>query len=702
MYSSRSAQPIVPRIRSGSVSLVSSDRPRDLHRLTSNTSVSLPNVISRSVPSRSLSAVDINEPDWEDNESASFSSGEDTESSIDFTIRETADNPGRPTESGIQIQPNIELISRFTRIPSFSVWSHLASATVVASFTIYYAWNACFRINPRDTFLFNNPDNTIFTINLLSFMSTLLVKELIYISLDQLRWILCSRRRLTVLEFLALSPATGTIGLVQLLASPVPHPLRHKNTIRHRLWSLERLFHLTSLVDLRLSLYAIQAVLGFVLLLNISVSPVFVETDVRSPARGGVFSFNGSKAMEFSDSFLQAQVLSSFYVTYGVPLYDRPFLRSLGYEPCLHANATCEKIYFIPSAPFVNELQGFPAPNPGFSQKWRWDPAYLKAFEMPIFHITITYTVNVPYEFEYASCRYYGYPGHLFKVCVRDYYFEEGARPSTLYGTSYFMGILIDHLAAWACFAEDDMESSYCEEDSNFLFAKVVQVDVVKLKADVTYNLINRSIEEVTTVSPPYGFDFATASEYLNFYDRIFPEAITPLPDDPYQNVTLENLLFAFCHAKIISSTEPGWTQVIWNEIILMPWIIQQYIEWMHLPDSTAPSENILSVTFVRRAYRISLAPASFSIFSVTSLGTIFWCVYRLYPALFAARPILSSFPDLDLVTKIKDQESFLKLSRSGFGTTSTIVFETMAGVRMDLQRFRRPDPPENFEMEDL
>ena len=119
------------------------------------------------------------------------------------------------------------------------------------------------------------------------------------------------------------------------------------------------------------------------------------------------------------------------------------------------------------------------------------------------------------------------------------------------------------------------------------------------------------------------------------------------------------------------------------------------------MPDRTPPSENILSVSFVRRAYKISLAPASFSIFSVSFIGTIFWCAFRLYPTLFAARPILSSFPDLDLVTKLKDQES-LKISRSGFGATSTAVLETMAGVRMDLQKFRPSDPQGNFEMEEF
>jgi len=191
----------------------------------------------------------------------------------------------------------------------------------------------------------------------------------------------------------------------------------------------------------------------------------------------------------------------------------------------------------------------------------------------------MTYTFNVTLELEYDSCRYYGYPGQIFKVCVQNYRLREDAPASALYGTIYSWGMFIDDLAAWACFAEDDMESSHCEDDSNFLLAKIVQVDVVKLKADVAYNLNNRSIEEVANVSPPYSIEFAEGSEYLDFYDRVFPEAITPLPDDPYQDITLENLLFSFCHAKIISSTQPGWTQIVWNEIILMPWIIQQYIE---------------------------------------------------------------------------------------------------------------------------
>jgi len=223
-----------------------------------------------------------------------------------------------------------------------------------------------------------------------------------------------------------------------------------------------------------------------------------------------------------------------------------------------------------------------------------------------------------------------------------------------------------------------------------------------KRKADVTYNLYNSTIEEIQNVSAISGFEHANAMDYLNFYDRIFPPGVTHLPDNAEQNYTLENLLFAFCHGQIMASTDQNVTQAGLNELILMPWVIQQYIEWMHLPDRTPSVDNLISVSYVRKISIISLAPGSFFMFSFTCIATLMWCLFRLYPTFLPPRPILSLFPDLDLVNKIRDHGSFLTISRSGSGATTKTVLEKMGGVQMNLQEKEGTEHSEEWEMEDV
>jgi len=138
------------------------------------------------------------------------------------------------------------LMSRSTPLPSVLTSTLMALSVTVTSFTVYYSWNASFTSDPSSTFLWNQPDNTIFSINLLSYLSTVLVTNLIDITIDQVRWAKSgSPKGLSFLSFLALSPATPTTGLLHLLLSPTPHlgPRLGSFTskrVMHRLWSFQR------------------------------------------------------------------------------------------------------------------------------------------------------------------------------------------------------------------------------------------------------------------------------------------------------------------------------------------------------------------------------------------------------------------------------------------------------------------------------
>lgn len=262
-------------------------------------------------------------------------------------------------------------------------------------------------------------------------------------------------------------------------------------------------------------------------------------------------------------------------------MYSRPFLRPIAIYPvgaCPGTNSSCMQFYLIQNAPFVNELQGFPAANPGFTQKWRWDPAYLKAFQTPIFHVSLIFRLG-RYSFEDSDCRMYGYPRKVFELCIKDV-MRDGRARGTEIGIPFMAAIYLMELVASGCSGWANNDTLYCYDPSNYKLAKLVQIVVRKHKADITYNVYNTTIEEVGSISPAYGFEHAPAIEYLNFFDRIFPPAITPLPDDWEHDFTLENLLFGFCHGQIMASTDANVVQASFNELLLMPWVIQQYIEY--------------------------------------------------------------------------------------------------------------------------
>jgi hypothetical protein len=148
----------------------------------------------------------------------------------------------RPEEQERETALNtVTLSSRLSRVPNFSPWLLAACSIAVTSFTVYYGWNASFSSTPSAHFLWNRPDNTIFTVNLLSYLATILVGTLVTATCDQLRWTkCCAKEGMPFLKFLALSSATPVSGLLHLLLSPLPPVFSLLRSMGPRLWSLQR------------------------------------------------------------------------------------------------------------------------------------------------------------------------------------------------------------------------------------------------------------------------------------------------------------------------------------------------------------------------------------------------------------------------------------------------------------------------------
>ena len=154
--------------------------------------------------------------------------------------RVSANTNAHPEEHEAALN-RIILTSRLSRVPNFSPWLLAACSIALTSFTVYYGWNASFSSSPSARFLWNQPDNTIFTVNVLSYLATILVSTLVTATCDQLRWTkCCAEQGMPFLTFLALSSATPVSGLLHLLLSPLPPLVSLLRSMGPRLWSLQR------------------------------------------------------------------------------------------------------------------------------------------------------------------------------------------------------------------------------------------------------------------------------------------------------------------------------------------------------------------------------------------------------------------------------------------------------------------------------
>ena len=66
--------------------------------------------------------------------------------------------------------------SQVTLMPDFWTLTLVVISISVTGFTVYYFWNASIALNPSQHFLWFQPDFTVFTINILSYITTVFVK----------------------------------------------------------------------------------------------------------------------------------------------------------------------------------------------------------------------------------------------------------------------------------------------------------------------------------------------------------------------------------------------------------------------------------------------------------------------------------------------------------------------------------------------
>lgn len=124
-------------------------------------------------------------------------------------------------------------------------------AVMTAIFASLYSWEAAMPSHTLRAMLWDNPQNTIFTINLVSHFTMQFLEILITTACDNLRWEQ-SRRGISLLDFTVLAGTTTWLGLLQVLFARCPRKDDEGNfwvNLRqssYRFWSIQRYIAINS------------------------------------------------------------------------------------------------------------------------------------------------------------------------------------------------------------------------------------------------------------------------------------------------------------------------------------------------------------------------------------------------------------------------------------------------------------------------
>jgi len=262
-------------------------------------------------------------------------------------------------------------------------------------------------------------------------------------------------------------------------------------------------------------------------------------------------------------------------------------------------------------------------------------------------------------------------------------------------------------IGAWGCRPPGnplvpDPPGKNCRDESNYtVTTPAVWVEVKKRNADIIYNLSNWTIERFERLSPVSEPETLDPVAYLRFFDKIFPQWPNPEMNQP-RDFTLEVLLFRYCLDACFSSpgTSDGFLSRPYLELLMLPWQSEQLF-LNSIPDEDLPRENMISCAYCRKSYKISLSPTSFFTFSFFSIATIVWCLFRLIPLISVPVPVLSLFPELNLVGNSQLNRTDV-LNKITLDAPSTTVERILADVNIKIVKEEGQNLHDGLELNEL
>jgi hypothetical protein len=376
-----------------------------------------------------------------------------------------------------------------------------------------------------------------------------------------------------------------------------------------------------------------QAFLGFVLLWNFSFQQSFDRSSTTHHQIPGGFKPFTDTFLNNSDlhpNLLRMQAALLFGTLNNFSIWDHPSLSPAPVSDCPMGEDTCISHFLQQKL----DLQDIDLPQ---------TPGYIKLASVPIYQIFLTPYDSIGHEHQYGL---YGWDEARLRICGRTYL--ENQRDSVVLGKATY-------LQSFETWAHSGKAASFCaasalhlpdeegrEDQGNCHFYPTVSINVWEHYADVIYQFPERGVYAIENISDSRPVDPVPLETYFKLYDILFPTFSADVDPDGLDT-------YLFVAAGLAGKNKLRPRQL---EVYLLPWLMQQPM-----------SENSLAAVYCKRVYRIQLALESFWVFTILSLVSLAWCLWRV----------------VEIYSKPKPSS----LSKVNFPENDTMIVSGLTGVGM-------------------
>jgi hypothetical protein len=176
----------------------------------------------------------------------------------------------------------------------FIVFTIALITAICLTATIFFAYNSSLEQPRLPSLVAKSPERTILILNVMSQLTLFFLAQFTSLVLEATRWALaCSTTGTSALTFLTLSQATTLLGTLYLSFGSDNHGGRVERH-KHRLWGGQRCSSYFLMLNLRIGLTLIRALLGVVLLADVHFKATYRELEEFPLLQSGLTEMNSS------------------------------------------------------------------------------------------------------------------------------------------------------------------------------------------------------------------------------------------------------------------------------------------------------------------------------------------------------------------------------------------------------------------------
>jgi hypothetical protein len=385
-------------------------------------------------------------------------------------------------------------------------WGMLALTCLTTgclAFTFFFACNISAEQPVATNLIFDQPNNSVLALNILSQISMFLLYELTTALLEAIRWtITCTESGSSAFTFLILSRATNIIGVFSLLMSKGTTP----GTIQkdgHRLWGIQRYITCRT-ANVRLFFVFLRGALAVLLLSNISFTTTQHVVHQFPIARAGLSPLNTS--LTLTDQF-NATATAQFWWYFPAILSD-----SLAVQPATPLNCSGDQCqsYFFPGS--MRNILLDPKLPPIGSNEFPGAISYLQN-DAPGYQIDYSPVDPTDPPLSLTDCRVYGIEIMAIQICLKKS------------NNSLLAGIISVYASnvGWSACPDATAETSGCLNTTDWRSDIPLQtkMTISERRATTIFNRFNFTILDVVKMSDPTPVVYSP-DDFFPFYEIIF------------------------------------------------------------------------------------------------------------------------------------------------------------------------------------